>query len=70
MINETKKDEVQRLINILLDRQIPMSELARQIDTTVQSIWRYSKGKIDNPHYRILKKLRKLNNISSVKTKG
>ena len=60
MINESKKDEVQRLINILLDRHIPMSEIARQIDTTVQSIWRYSKGAIDNPHYRVLKKLRRI----------
>lgn len=60
MINESKKDEMQRLIEILLDRQIPMSELARQIDTTVQSIWRYSTGMVDNPHFRILKKLRKL----------
>ena len=57
---ETKKDEVQRLIEELVDKGIPLSEIARQLDTTVQSVWRYSNGLVNNPHYRIVKILRKL----------
>ena len=58
MINETKKDEVQRLIETLLKTDTPTS-IAAKLGVTTATLWRWGTGR-SKPHERELKSMRKM----------
>lgn len=56
---ESRKEEMSRIIKVLLKDMTP-EQIASKLDTSVSSIERYRRMKIDAPQRRLIKILRRM----------
>lgn len=62
---ESKKEEISRIIKMLRKTMSP-ADIASKLDVSVVTLYRYESVKIDNPHRRVLKKLKQIKNILGI----